>query len=340
MTRTRVLTGAAPAFQHPLAFLLSAATIYAIEFAVVRRIPELADGAAMAWAVIADLVLLVPLLYYLMLVRGRGWPVFTVVPVFLLSLAGAGWVLPDDHHGALRTLEWLIIPAELFVVGVIVLKARRLARGLNESSRSDFFDRIRESAQQALGMKVPAEVLAFETAIFYYAFFSWRTTPQIPAGAASFSHHRKVLYGTVCAGLSLAVLVEVVPVHLLLDLWSPVAAWIATALSLYSLIWLCGDYRALVLRPTLIADGVLRLRVGLRWNADIPLTAIRRVRKLAARDPEPSQGYLSATVLGRAGTIIEIEQPITVRGVYGLRQKVDKIGVTVDDEAAFEQALS
>ena len=74
--------------------------------------------------------------------------------------------------------------------------------------------------------------------------------------------------------------------------------------------------------------------------ARVPLASVRRVRKLEARESEPSQSYLSTAVLGRPRSVVELDRPIAVRGVYGLRRTVDKIGATVDDEAGFERALS
>ena len=324
-------------FRHPLTFLLSAAAIYATLLALARSLSGLENAGQVALGMTADLVLTVPLLYYLMLVRGRGWPVFSVVPVFVASLAGAAAVLPAEHQGALRAVELLAIPAEILLVGFLITRAVRVARGFRGRRAGDVFESLRTSARETLGARLPAEVLAYEAATAYYA-FSRRPREAPPNGVTIFSHHRKILYGTVVLGLSLAGLVEIVPVHLLVHhFWSPIAAWVLTGLSVYGLLWLAGDYRAVVARPSLVDDDTLRLRVGLRWNTEIPRAAIRRISKLDPRQPEPTGSYVRATLLGRPHHLIELDRPIAVRGVYGWRRSVETIGVTVDDDAAFER---
>lgn len=339
MTRSRLRADIA-LWRHPLTFLLGAATIYTVAFAIARSLPELPDASLVALGVTSDLVLLIPLLYYLMLVRGRGWPVFSLVPVFLASLVGAGFVLPEEHEGALRAARTLIAPLELAILGFLVFKATRLVKAVRGRQRADVFESLRKSARNMIDQPVVAEVLAFEAAIFYYALIAWRAKPRAPEAATSFTCHEKVAYTTVFAGLIMAAMVEILPVHLLVSHWSPVAAWVLTGLSLYGLVWLLGDYRAIVLRPTLVADGVLHLRIGLRFNATIPLSAIRRIRPLDAGAPEPKCDYLSTALLGQPRRVIELDHPLEVRCVYGWRRSVRAIGVTIDDEAGFDQAVA
>lgn len=73
-------------------------------------------------------------------------------------------------------------------------------------------------------------MLAFEVAILYYALFAWRAEPGTAGARSVFGHHRRMGYGSALAGLVLALCAENVPVHLLVALWSPVAAWALTLL--------------------------------------------------------------------------------------------------------------
>jgi hypothetical protein len=181
--------------------------------------------------------------------------------------------------------------------------------------------------------------------LLYFALFSWRSRPHTGGARAVFSHHRRIGYGAVAAGLMIVVAVEVVPVHLLLALWSPAAAWVLTALSLYTVLWLLGDYRAVVLRPSLLLstpDGdVLEIRLGVRWNLRLPLTAVRAVRRVGATPPPAATpGYLRAVAIGQPRYLLELVEPVTARGPYGWRREVSLLGLTVDDEASFEAALA
>jgi len=138
----------------------------------------------------------------------------------------------------------------------------------------------------------------------------------------------------------IVVVVEVAPVHLLVALWSPAAAWVLTGLSLYTVLWLLGDYRAVVLRPSLLRatphGEVLEVRLGVRWNLRLPLAAVRAVRRVGARPPAASTpGYLRAVAIGQPRFLLELAEPVTARGPYGWRREVSLLGLTVDDEAAF-----
>lgn len=334
--------GPADVLRRPLGFLAAAAAVYAVALAAAAALPRVEDAGGVAAALTVDLALGVPLLYWLLLVRGRGWPRFSVVPVFLASLAGAAAVLPDDHQGALAALEWLAAPAELLLVGYLLIRALASARRLRAAGAGgDVFEGLREGAREVLGSRAVAEVLAFEVAILHYALFAWRSAPDVAGARTVLGHHRRVGYGAVLVGLMLAMAVEIVPVHLLLSLWSPTAAWVLTGLSLYGFLWLIGDYRALRLRPSVVRGDVLELRLGLRWNARVPLASIRAVRRTGARPPARSTpGYLEAVVLGEPRHLIELAEPVEVLGPYGWRKRARLLGIRVDDDRALEGLLA
>lgn len=334
-------SGPADALRRPLGFLAAAGAVYAAGLAVAAALSRVEDAGVVAAALTFDLALGVPLLYWLLLVRGRGWPPFSVVPVFLASLAGAAAVLPDHHQGALTALEWLVVPAELLLVGYLLTRALATARRLRAAGAGgDVYERLCEGAREVLGARAVADVLAFEVAILYYALFAWRAAPDTAGARAVVGHHRRIGYGGVLVGLMLAMTVEIVPVHLLLSLWSPTAAWVLTGLSLYGFLWLIGDYRALRLRPSVVRGDVLELRLGLRWNARVPLTSIRAVGRTGARPPARSTpGYLQAVVLGEPTHLLELSEPVAVLGPYGWRKVARRIGITVDDEEALEGLL-
>ena len=57
-----------------VAFVLSLATIYVTTLAIVSRLEQMKTPAVIAGALTLVLTLLVPLLYFLLLVHPRGWP--------------------------------------------------------------------------------------------------------------------------------------------------------------------------------------------------------------------------------------------------------------------------
>jgi hypothetical protein len=327
---------------HPLTFVIAAAAVYAAALAVVAILPSVASPGVVAAGLTFDLTVFVPLLYWLLLVRGRGWPGFTVVGVFLLSLAGAAAVLPAANQGALARLKWLGVPAEAALVVYLVVRAVRAVGGRRAAAAGgDVFNGLRTTVRELLPVRAVAEAVAYEVATLYYALFSWRAAPATAGARAVFTHHRRIAYGGVVGGLMVAVAAETLPIHLLLGRWSATAAWVLTGLSLYTLLWLFGDYRALVLRPTLLRGEVLEVRIGLRWNLEVPLAAIRGHRRVrAAPPPRRTPGYLRAVPIGWPRILLELVEPIEARGPYGLRKEVRLLGLIVDDEEAFLASLA
>ncbi len=201
----------------------------------------------------------------------------------------------------------------------------------------DVFEIARQSLGQTVGPRV-ADLVASEFALFYYAFFCWRRRPGM--GPQLFSHHQKNLSGVLTVGLILVTALEIVPVHLLLQLWSPTAAWVLTALTVYGFVWILGDYQAMRLRPHSLHKGVLHLRVGLRWSVEIPLASIVGLQRHKGYGKFPTKGkILKAVALGEPQFVIELSQPVTARGLYGLRREVRSIGFNVDDGARFEERI-
>lgn len=101
----------------------------------------------------------------------------------------------------------------------------------------------------------------------------------------------------------------------------------------YTVLWLVGDLRALVLRPIRIEGGRLLLRIGLRWEADVPLAAI------AAVERGPSAAGLRLGVLGSPNLVVRLRSPMQVHGPFGIRKTAGALLLQVDDPDALAAAL-
>lgn len=322
-----------------LGFGLALTLLYPVAVFVAAEIQHAARPGVLAAALTLDLTVVVPLLYYGLLVRRKGWPVITVAPVFLVSLMAASLVVPADRQGLLHALQYLVAPVELLALGYLGLTTARTARRFRAAA-GDVIERLRQSLRDTLHAPRAADVLAFEVGLFYYALFSWREPPAEPTKHVAFSYHKKNGYGTVLAGILVAMLIEMIAFHALIWTWKPGLAWIVTALSLYTVLWLLGDWRAVLLRPILIDNDTLMVRIGLRWTARVPFAAIASVRPIDAKPPpRKTPGYLSALLLGTPQYLIALKQPIVAHGLYGMRKTTTSIGLAVDDPAAFEAAL-
>lgn len=332
-------TRALSRLQHPVAFLAAAAGICACSTLIAGMLPRIRSAGAVALGVTCDLVLIIPALYYVLLVRGRRWPAIGLAPVFLVCLLAASWILPAEHHKLLAGFEWAAAPLELGLLGYIGWRAAASIRGARrrlQMGNGDAFDAIREAARETTGAPRVAEILAQELAMFYYAFGAWRTPP--PVADDGFFSHRRSNYGVFLAALAMVLVIETIAVHLLLHvLWSVVAAWTLTALSLYTLVWMIADWQALRLRVTNVLPTRILVRLGTRWDVEIPRDAVVYVGP-----PEPLRGGprpLKIVPIGEPDVELRLSRPVTARGIYGLRRTSRIIRLQVDDPERFIESV-
>ena len=314
-----------------LAFAAFASAVYLVTFAVV--VPGLGVASrpdVLAAGVAADLVVLVPLAFAGLVVWRGGARPWTVGPVVALSAVGAWWALPPAHRGVLDAAVWVVPLAEAAVAAAVVVALVRAAR----SGAGDVPDRLRAATARVLGDGAASRAVAYELAVLRYAV---GRTP--PAGEGAFPSRRSSGYGAVLAGVGVAGVLELVGGHLLvLHLWGPGAALAHGLLSGYALVWLWGDWRALGARPHRLGGGVLRVRCGLRAEADVPVGLIETVYHVR-RDLPSDRPTLAAVAAGRPRFALDLGRPVVVTGVYGRRREVTRVALGVDEPDRFLDAL-
>ncbi len=310
------------------AFALLATGVYVAEVALVRMRWQRPDLIALG--VMSDLIVMVPLFYWFLAVRRGGWPRLSVVPVVLLGILGSALLLPQDRRLLRDVVSILAIPYEIGLVTWIAVRTRRALR--RTPGDEDTLERFREVARDVLPARRAADAVAFEMAVLYYALLSWRRRPE----EGAFTYHRKSGYGAVVFAILIMVLAEAIPVHILLMRWSAVAAWALTILSFYAIVFFLADWRAARLHPILLDGEALRIRVGLRWRIRIPRGQIAAVHK---KRPPGSDPYIRAALPGPVPLWIELTEPVTAQGPYGIERKARWISLTVDDPERFRQAL-
>ena len=323
--------------RSPLLFLLPLALVYGVALLLVPSLSQVSDPGILAIGLTVDLVILVPLLYWLMVVRGRSVPGVTVVPVALLSALAASAILPAEHHATLDVALTLLPIAELAIVGYVGMKLFRIVRlGRDAAARGgDFYDRLRERLGEAIAAPTPRALVATEIALLYYLFS--RGGADRTVEGRSFGYRKKSGYTAIFVAILMAAVTELVALHFLLASWSEVAAFVHLGISGYALLWIVGDYRALGRRPHVLTEETLRLRCGLRWDVVLHADQIATIRP--DRRPAPGDDYLSIAPAGTPTHLVELREPIEVQGFYGMTRRVARIGVAVNDARGFEATM-
>ena len=318
-------------------FALAAGAVYAVAWWIAGGLAASPSPTLLAAALAVDLVVLVPLLYYGLVVRGREASPVTLAPVGVLSLVGAYWILPEAYEGVLGPFEIGVALVEAAVLAWIVLRFRAVARAYRQSSEADLLARLREAFAAALGSGLAAEAFAAETAVPLYAL----GRGVEPRDGTTFGYRKRSGYGAVFAGIAIAALVELALGHfLLLRFVGASAAWVHLAISVYGTLWLVADLRAMHARPIRLTGDRLLIRCGLRWTADIPLALVSEVRRLEKGSYAGTDGFLDLSPLGAARYAVVLKEPVAVRGPLGITREATRLGLDVDDRQRFEAGLA
>lgn len=323
--------------------LLAAVTaVYLVEWRVALAAVDRPDVDLLAWAVAVDLVVLVPLLVYLVTVRGLGWRWVVTVPAVILGMLTAGALIPAAKDGVLADLELLAVPLELALLLFVAWHARagwRRLRSERAEGGGDVAEALQRAAAEVIGPGRLAEIAAYELTVMAFAFGHWRRPLPEPS-ATRFTVDRRSGIGLLAGGLLVATAAEIVPIHLLLHHFAhPAAAWAVTALSFYGGVWLLAHWQAARHRPIELGPGALLLRVGLLWRVTVPYRDVAELRPVPVSQTDFERA-LRAYPAGRPTHILELIRPVTAEGLYGLRKTVDRIAFHVDDAGRFETALA
>lgn len=283
----------------PLAVCLA---LYGIDLACMAAVPEAGRAFAAGVAVPFDLMVFVPLAFYLLVVRRNGLSPLIVLPVIGLGGLVSAQLAPVGQFSLHVPLEWFERP---------------------------FFELVRHEGA--------AHACATELSVWYYALLSWRRPPIVPAGYRAFSYHRKSGYLALVGVIAALLPFEAVAVHLLVAQWSEAAAIALTALTAYTLAWIVGDARAVVLNPLLVGDGALQVKWGSHFRLGVPLDLVESV---GSTEPAlPKRERVNMAAMGAVPCWIVLSEPVQARGLLGKPRPVRAVCVSPDDAAAFRRAV-
>jgi hypothetical protein len=314
-----------------LAAYLSAVAL--VHTSIFTRAPE-----PLSFVVAVELVVLVPIVYWLLVVRrGRARP-RTVLLAVVCSVLGARLVLPATHRSFVTGARFFTFAIELGITAYAIWAVQRaLRRAHDDGSEGDVVELLQHTLAASFGQRAWIRAVAMEIATFYYALGGRGDRP--PRGAVTFAVDASSA-GTMAAGFGMVIVIEAVVMHLLLMRWSIAAAVALTGLSLYSLLWLVGDYRATHRRPVVLDGRRLVLRVGLRCHVVVEIDQLRSVRLVSWRDvPERAAGYLNTTRPGQPNIVIEVRAPIKVTTLLGLQRTTQRIGLRLVEPQRFRDAI-
>lgn len=313
----------------PLGALLAA--IYALALAcAIRGMPS--PGFAIGLGL--DLTLTATAATWWLGVRRGGLPRRAPLVVFAVGALTARLLLQAKLPGAPRLALGAVLALELATLALIAARARRLVRALRRGAGRPAILRIADALEDVGIPRRLARILTTELATMSLALTGWvRRAPR-----TGFSVHRTHASLAIHAVLVFLIALETIALHLLLARASELAAWISTGCSIYAVLWLVGDAHALRLGRIRVERDELVIEIARRWAAIVPRRAITAARRETAIAPDAAARTLSLAI--EAPTVaLELAEPVTARGPFGLTRTGTRIALTVDDPAGFLAAL-
>lgn len=325
-----------------LVVALAAVELWAVNLPVLsnQQLQFFGPRNARDTAVLLDLALMLPLGLTLTWLAWRR----SLLPRSWLPLTGRVWRIARpliwtagiavafrllNQYVSGGVLIVIVVAAEVALLAVLALRlvrAQGLVRTRLQAGHSLSFALQSAAASAFTGslFGTALRVAISELALLCQAVAGWRVRP---ARSGAYFPNRHGEDDTVLIGLVIMIVVEAIPVHVLAHHYSPLAAWILTGLSAYSLLWLLGDMAARRSRPLVLLGGRLRLCHGLRAEAVVSLADISRAT-LASADgvPEPE-----VTIGSTTSVILELRSPVTVYGWFGNMRQASVIGLAVSE---------
>lgn len=319
-------------------FLLSVLLILWVETFVLHHPAFQKYPTELATGVLFDLVAVVTALFYWLVARPLQLAPSRLVLVGLLMFRVALFILPASAFPLPHSWPTLIALGEGALVLVAIFRIRTI-RQVYQRLRleTDSQAAWRGALASVFGEKI-ADVVISEGTMIYFAFWGWRLPSDLAVTALPLTTHRQSGQVAMTIGLIMVMLIEGLGVHLLLARWNPTVAYWVTGLSLYSLLFFIADLWATLKRPSYLSHHTLHLRLGIRWQATIPVSAIAQAVSIQDK-PSRQAGHLNGAFLTTPNLLLTFHQPIRIRGPYGIQKEVHSLALFLDNRTAFVQKI-
>ena len=286
-----------------------------------------------------DVVLTIPLIYFL-LIRKTTIPKLTIIPITILGVVLASYIIPYNQQTYLGLFKTWILPLiEIFVFGFVLLKLTRsiIAFRVNRQSSSDFYTILKKTCQENLPKPVSTLALT-ELSVLYYGFISWK---RRKLKADEYTYHKQSGTIALLVVLILIIAIETIALHLLIANYYNTIAWVLTGISIYTAVQILGFTKSILKRPILLKNNKLYLRYGIMKETEININEIDTI-EITSKDLEKDSDIEKLSFLGSLEShniILHLKTENVLTSLYGIRKPYTSIALSIDEKDVFKSAL-
>jgi len=235
---------------------------------------------------------------------------------------------------------WAIIEIVLIVYALYNIKK---IISLYRKDKTRYYypsDKLENILTQVYGKRKIVTLMVSEIMVFYFALFGCFIKKKSFEDVVEYTYSKETMYGVVFWVIMGVSLIEVPVTHYFLSLWNETIAWSVTGVTLYGMIWLLGDYKAIVHYPIRLSANRLYLRIGLRAKVDVDVSNIETLTSRADDEIKEEYEHLLIMTTVEPNVYISLKERVEVVGLFGMRKEVDKIAFYVDDYGGFVNRLN
>ncbi|PKG23462.1 hypothetical protein [Niallia nealsonii] len=329
------------------AVLSSNILIYHVDF-----LPQLPKEVV--FGSLLDFLITIPLIIYFLIIRKR-YSLRYLFYVVIASYAAALFIIPQHYFSSFHLVRYLIFAGEaafllveLYIVFQFIKKLVPIIKSYR-TNRMDipiFSSRLEKAINIHIKSSRFIEMMVSEISMVYYCFFSWRSKPLVIQDGKAFTYHKKTSAIAFYVMLIHALIIESVGFHFLLHAWTEVAAVIAIALNIYTLIYLVAEMQSIKLCPFIITNNHVHLQIGLTKKMTVPLGAIKSVRsyqgpeKIAKNEKKHLLEAMLPDFIQEKPTVeIEFYHLEVAKFMYGFKKQIKKVHLRPDYPKEFIAAI-
>ncbi|MEK4081556.1 hypothetical protein [Solibacillus sp. FSL K6-1126] len=312
-----------------LSMLLAVLTVTMIGSYFMLRLNNISDLVVIVITLV--LVILCPLSIYLLLIRPRTLPKLFIYLSFILCLGATYFIIPPFQRDFLnKILVWLIPFVEISVIVLVIysiVKSIISYKRINSNESYNFLEVTKMSLEPKLGSGFVLEAVLTEIGVFYYGILVWFKKPYIKENEV-FTYHKTSQIKTIVIVFSFLIAIESVLFHLLIQLWSDIAAWVFTVLNIYALFYMVGLYNSSRFLPHVINRDKLTIRLGYQSSIELDISnieSIKDAKQVGFGDKIPKETYYSLLNIDTPQYELFLKEPVLMKGSYGKRRYVKTV---------------
>lgn len=284
-----------------------------------------------------SLILVCPISIYYLLIRPRNLPKLSIYISFVLCLAAAYFIIPASERGFLnKLLIWLIPLVELSLIIIIVysiVTSIMYFKKVNPNKQYNFLEVMKLSLEPKFGNGFTLAAILTELGVFYYGFVVLFKKPRIKEQEI-FTYHKTSQIKVIAIVFSLLIVVESVGLHIVIQMWSDIAAWIFTILNIYALLYIIGLYNSTKYLAHTINDRILTIHFGYQSQIEIDICQIENIQTATQVDlgtKVPKETYYSLLIMDSPQYELLLKEPILMMSAYGKKKYVKNVVFRCDE---------